>query len=507
MNYLSHVSRFMSEINLVNHSKEKESCMDMSHIRNDPKRVLGVGRIEPLSTRDVCAKSEGNTPIITGESKSFFEIEDENQTTDSSDEEQQTKEINDCQDPLGEQGDLEIISKVQVKSSWATITSPQVSSYSSITDVTNEGEGSSMPDASPTSRFRTVSIGSYVEEEGNSGGQFSDAEQDEITAEHGHISKVNDMNMLESENMNPLKIDDEDDLKLKEELCSDFPSLAASSTIPYNGDDNNERNAIEQHTMNKEDELAKAEQITLDFKAASLKPVSRSGKLYNSFGKYKNLISSSGVEIDVSMNDAMPRNDDTKTTEDDVLKVVKTDISPKSNETKKGYSRIMGGAGTSGQCTEVEDNGEGWVSSANDIKAMKVVGSLDPGRSINPGKLGEESSELMPLKSIRAACATTDFAMQNVILQMNLELIGVDGYKVRKLKSWVTRCGACYTVYSGESNDANRLFCGRCGSDALQRVAASVNGKTGRLRLHLSKKYKNNLRGTKFNLPKAGKVR
>jgi RNA-binding protein NOB1 len=38
----------------------------------------------------------------------------------------------------------------------------------------------------------------------------------------------------------------------------------------------------------------------------------------------------------------------------------------------------------------------------------------------------------------------------------------------------------------------------------MQRIAASVDGKTGRLRLHLSKKYKNNIRGTKFSLPKPG---
>jgi hypothetical protein len=41
----------------------------------------------------------------------------------------------------------------------------------------------------------------------------------------------------------------------------------------------------------------------------------------------------------------------------------------------------------------------------------------------------------------------------------------------------------------------------------MQRIAASVDGKTGRLKVHLSKKYKHNLRGTKFSMPKAGSVR
>jgi RNA-binding protein NOB1 len=41
----------------------------------------------------------------------------------------------------------------------------------------------------------------------------------------------------------------------------------------------------------------------------------------------------------------------------------------------------------------------------------------------------------------------------------------------------------------------------------MQRIAASVDGKTGRLKLHLKKNYRQNLRGTKFSLPKAGSVR
>lgn len=97
---------------------------------------------------------------------------------------------------------------------------------------------------------------------------------------------------------------------------------------------------------------------------------------------------------------------------------------------------------------------------------------------------------------------------------MNLELLSVDGMKVRKLKSWVTRCGACFKIYTDNSVSTGsipaqalgrRLFCEHCGSDLMQRIAASVDGKTGRLKLHLSKRYKHNLRGTKFSLPKPGK--
>ena len=58
-------------------------------------------------------------------------------------------------------------------------------------------------------------------------------------------------------------------------------------------------------------------------------------------------------------------------------------------------------------------------------------------------------------------------------------------------------------MYGGEAGGA-KLFCARCGSDALQRVAASVDAKTGKLKLHLSAKRRNDIRGTKV---RSGKQR
>lgn len=42
------------------------------------------------------------------------------------------------------------------------------------------------------------------------------------------------------------------------------------------------------------------------------------------------------------------------------------------------------------------------------------------------------------------ACMTTDFAMQNVLLQMGLNLVGVEGRRIDKVKTWVLRCHACF---------------------------------------------------------------
>jgi rRNA maturation endonuclease Nob1 len=44
--------------------------------------------------------------------------------------------------------------------------------------------------------------------------------------------------------------------------------------------------------------------------------------------------------------------------------------------------------------------------------------------------------------------------MQNVLLQMGLKLLSVQGSEVTRTKSWVTRCGACFAVYGTESAGA-----------------------------------------------------
>lgn len=41
---------------------------------------------------------------------------------------------------------------------------------------------------------------------------------------------------------------------------------------------------------------------------------------------------------------------------------------------------------------------------------------------------------------------TADFAMQNVILQMGLQLVSPDGRQIRRISRWVLRCSACFKV-------------------------------------------------------------
>lgn len=79
-----------------------------------------------------------------------------------------------------------------------------------------------------------------------------------------------------------------------------------------------------------------------------------------------------------------------------------------------------------------EDDGEGeWITPTNvalhKSKALQLV----------PAQGGIN-------KKVVTGCMTTDFAMQNVLMHMGLSLVGVDGKKIDKLKTWVLRCHACF---------------------------------------------------------------
>jgi RNA-binding protein NOB1 len=96
------------------------------------------------------------------------------------------------------------------------------------------------------------------------------------------------------------------------------------------------------------------------------------------------------------------------------------------------------------------------------------------------------------------ACITGDFAVQNVLLQMGLSLIGVNGARIRSVKSFVLRCHACMKV----CKDMEKRFCPTCGNATLTKVGVTIddNAKNG-VQLHMKKNYQFNLRGSKYSIP------
>ncbi|ORE01806.1 hypothetical protein BCV72DRAFT_265584 [Rhizopus microsporus var. microsporus] len=132
---------------------------------------------------------------------------------------------------------------------------------------------------------------------------------------------------------------------------------------------------------------------------------------------------------------------------------------------------------------EDEDDGE-WITPEN-VDQYKAA------------EIGVTPEELKQAETMKVGCMTADFAMQNVLLQMNLNLVSPGGYRVKKIRNSVMRCHACFTVTS----DMEKKFCPKCGNATLQRVTCSTNSK-GEIQYHLKKNYQYNLRGTKYDIPR-----
>ena len=106
-----------------------------------------------------------------------------------------------------------------------------------------------------------------------------------------------------------------------------------------------------------------------------------------------------------------------------------------------------------------------------------------------------------PDASTTVACLTIDYAMQSVLMQMNLQLLGADGMILRSVKQWVMRCSGCFTQQSSLESQ----FCSKCGNMSLVRLQAVVDDR-GQQRLLPESKAparvrSTNTRGTKFPLP------
>lgn len=143
-----------------------------------------------------------------------------------------------------------------------------------------------------------------------------------------------------------------------------------------------------------------------------------------------------------------------------------------------------------------EDDGENWINERN-VQTHRAMGT---GSSFGGGKGMAFQPNAIANNTMKVACITTDFTMQNVCLQMNLGLCSLDGMAIKSVRQWVLRCGACFKVHY----DMERLFCSKCGSSFMQRIAASIDRKSGELKLHLRKNYQPNTRGMIYSLPKPG---
>ncbi|KAL4737607.1 Nin one binding Zn-ribbon like-domain-containing protein [Aspergillus similis] len=177
---------------------------------------------------------------------------------------------------------------------------------------------------------------------------------------------------------------------------------------------------------------------------------------------------------------------------------------------------------------EDESNTENWTGTepeaAEDIQAVDLAvqdaqnedeagevedgaaSESDGGEWITPSNLKKRQARdevgnataASEVKVMQVATMTTDFACQNVLLQMNLNLLSTATLqRISHLKSFIKRCHACFST----TKDMNKQFCPRCGGDTLTRVSCTTDSN-GQFKMHLKKNMQWNNRGNVFSVPK-----
>ncbi|KAL2040629.1 hypothetical protein N7G274_006608 [Stereocaulon virgatum] len=129
-------------------------------------------------------------------------------------------------------------------------------------------------------------------------------------------------------------------------------------------------------------------------------------------------------------------------------------------------------------------NSEGWITPSN-LKNQQA-------KDQNAATVPIPDDQVMQVATI-----TTDFAMQNVLLQIGLDLLTPSIQRIRTIKTFILRCHACFE----KVKDINKQFCPKCGKPTLTRVSCSTNQK-GEFKIYLKKDMQWNHRGDRYSMPK-----
>lgn len=158
------------------------------------------------------------------------------------------------------------------------------------------------------------------------------------------------------------------------------------------------------------------------------------------------------------------------------------------------------------QAPSDDDDSDGWITPSNLKKHQAKDNQVS-----TPSEAIEET--------LQAALLTSDFAMQNVALRINLLYVGpyAPQYvalsiltppptslvspsnlsRIKKLKTWVLRCYGCFNV----TRQMEKQFCPKCGQATLTRTSCSTDS-SGRMQLHLKRNFQYNKRGNVYSIPK-----
>lgn len=128
---------------------------------------------------------------------------------------------------------------------------------------------------------------------------------------------------------------------------------------------------------------------------------------------------------------------------------------------------------------ESDSEGEEWITPSNLAQKKKDM------------EMGEFED-----KDVEVACITSDFAMQNVLKQIGLNVTAIDGRIIRQLRTFIFRCTTCFKTTSVMT----KLFCSKCGHATLKKVGVSVDDE-GNQHIHINGRKPLTARGKRFSLP------
>ncbi|EJU06325.1 hypothetical protein DACRYDRAFT_113046 [Dacryopinax primogenitus] len=139
------------------------------------------------------------------------------------------------------------------------------------------------------------------------------------------------------------------------------------------------------------------------------------------------------------------------------------------------------------------DDGEGeWITPSN-VDSYKS-------RAREPNASGTKADN----RPMIVACMTADYAVQNVLMHMHLNLVTMEGKRITKVKSWVLRCHACFKI----CKDPTKKFCPSCGNPTLLRTSVSTEAPSPGspnqepiFRVHLKPNFQYRTRGTIYSIP------
>ena len=106
----------------------------------------------------------------------------------------------------------------------------------------------------------------------------------------------------------------------------------------------------------------------------------------------------------------------------------------KGSETKEQKGGEKGDEG--GQAVKEDEGKDSW---GGDWITPSNITAFDNAVPVEASGLLEKKAKV----NSTVACVTTDYGMQNVLLQMGLRVYAVNGLEVRTLRSWIQQCHVC----------------------------------------------------------------